>query len=128
MSYQTDFSRTVSRAANWSRYAAYISFVNVGLGMLQLIVAVLNGNMNLLGAFSFLVSGCITLIMSIHLLRFSTIQMTANKEQSASESGVGFYHMRIYFMMMGILFLISIGLISLFLCLAVIAGIVGSIT
>lgn len=114
----------IETSITWARYAAIISFVNLGLSLLQLLIGVISGNIDFVKTFGFLISAAITLVMSINLLNYSKFaKIGANNADSVSLYQ-SLHHLRIYFIVMGILFMIAIGLLGLFLIFGIITAII----
>lgn len=122
-----EIKASLTNAMIWGRYAAMISFINLGLGFLQLIIGALKGNLNVFTTlFTFLVSAVITLVMSINLLNFSRATKNGILYEDSAHLNKALYHLRIYFIVMGVLFLIVIGLLALFLIIAIIAALLST--
>lgn len=122
-----EFKTSMTNAMIWGRYAALISFINLGLGFLQLIIGALKGNLNVFTTlFTFLLSAVITLVMSINLLNFSKATRNGILYEDSVHLNKALYHLRIYFIVMGVLFLIVIGLLILFMIIAVIAALIST--
>jgi len=114
----------IATTVTWARYAAILSFVNLGLTFLQLIIGAVKGNLNVFGSvFSFIISGVITLVMSINLLNYSNYAKSSLDNGDSILLNQALYHLRTYFIVMGILFLIIIGLLLLFVFIAIMVAI-----
>jgi hypothetical protein len=114
----------VATTVTWARYAAILSFVNLGLTFLQLIIGAVKGNLNVFGSvFSFVISGVITLVIGINLLNYSNYAKSSLDNGDSVLLYQALYHLRTYFIVMGILFLIIIGLLLLFVFIAIMAAI-----
>lgn len=106
----------------WAKYAAIVSFINLGLGILQMFIGILKGNM--VGTvFTFFVSSIITLIMSVSLFRFAKLASQSLDSSDILQFENALSHLRTYFKVMGILFLIIIGLLALFVLIALLVNI-----
>ncbi len=117
----------IATTVTWARYAAVLSFVNLGLAFLQLIVGAIKGNLNIFGTvLSFIISGVITLVMSINLLNYSKYAKSSLDNGDSVHLYQALYHLRTYFIVMGVLFLIIISLLILFVLIAIIAAIVAA--
>jgi hypothetical protein len=114
----------IATTVTWARYAAILSFVNLGLTFLQLIIGAVKGNLNVFGSvFSFVISGVITLVMGINLLNYSNYAKSSLDNGDSVLLYQALYHLRTYFIVMGILFLIIIGLLLLFVFIAIMVAI-----
>ena len=114
----------IATTVTWARYAAILSFVNLGLTFLQLIIGAVKGNLNVFGSvFSFIISGVITLVMGINLLNYSNYAKSSLDNGDSVLLYQALYHLRTYFIVMGILFLIIIGLLLLFVFIAIMVAI-----
>ena len=114
----------VATTVTWAGYAAILSFVNLGLTFLQLIIGAVKGNLNVFGSvFSFVISGVITLVMGINLLNYSNYAKSSLDNGDSVLLYQALYHLRTYFIVMGILFLIIIGLLLLFVFIAIMVAI-----
>lgn len=62
----------IKYSLQWAKYAAIVSFINLGLGILQMCIGLVKGNV--VGTvFTFFLSSLITLIMSASLFRFAKL-------------------------------------------------------
>ncbi|MEN9339887.1 MAG: hypothetical protein RIQ62_1199 [Bacteroidota bacterium] len=111
-------------SVKWARYAAILSFMNLGLGLLQMLVGWTSGGAVRIGTlFTFLASAGITLVMSINLYQYVKYSRQAKLTHDAGLMGRALYHLRIYFTVMGILFVIITTLVMLFLLLGLLVKI-----
>jgi len=111
-------------SVKWARYAAMLSFMNLGLGLLQMLVGWTSGGAVRIGTlFTFLASAGITLVMSINLYQYVKYSRQAKLTHDAGLMGRALYHLRIYFTVMGILFVIITTLVMLFLLLGLLVKI-----
>jgi hypothetical protein len=121
----SNIQRKLTLAVRWAKYAATISFLNLGLGLFQMMIGVLKGSLNITGAFVLsLISTIITLILSINLLNFSKYANEGLLKNQSTSVYKGLYHLRAYFIVMGILFLIAIGLLVLFIVTGIISTLI----
>jgi hypothetical protein len=98
----------------WARYAAIISLINLGLSLLQLIVGFIKGNpFILVTVLFFIISTSIGLVLSINLLRYSSYAKAGIQAENSTAFYQSLYHLKIYFLVMGVLFLIAITLLIL---------------
>ena len=112
-------------SAFWAKYAAIISFVNLGLGFLQILIGVVKGDINMIGTFfTFLISAGITLVMSINLIRFAKYTHEGVQTCDPIQFEQAFRNLRNYFIVMGVIFLVVIFLLALFLLIAFIAALI----
>jgi hypothetical protein len=106
----------LSRSAKWARYLAYITFASVGLSFLQLIFGIINNKGSMAGnIFSFIISTVITLILATNLLSFSKYANMGLLQKDRVFFTQAFTHLKNYFLVIGAIFLILLGLLALFI-------------
>lgn len=104
----------ITISATWARYAAILSFVSVGISALQLIVGILKDNSSVLGSlFSFLISTVISIVLAISLLNYSKHTTNSLNQNDNARLFHGLNQLKIYFTIMGVLFIIVLGLLAL---------------
>lgn len=95
----------------WARYGAILSFINLGLGLLQMIVNGIKGDASFLGAlFSFIISAVISIIMAVNLLKYSKLCKDSLTTNDSMQLQQALHHLKMYFTIMGIIFIIVIAL------------------
>ena len=77
-----------------------------------------------LSVFFFLVSTVITFVLSINLLRYSKHAGNGLSHGDSSQLYQALFHLRIYFIVIGTLFLIAIGLLVLFFIVGILSVII----
>ncbi|HNB81836.1 MAG TPA: hypothetical protein PLP34_00185 [Chitinophagaceae bacterium] len=106
----------------WARYAAWLSFLNLSLGLLQLLLGIIRGNIPAPGAtITFLISGGITFLMSFQVYRFARLGKRGLDSGEELAMNNALRHLRAYFKIMGILFIIIAGLLTLLSLITLIA-------
>jgi hypothetical protein len=110
--------KEIASTIEWSKYAAYISIFGIAIGLLQIIVGLIKGNASLI---SFLISSAISLVMSINLLNYSKLMESGLNNHSSSDLSQALHHLKTYFTIMGVLFIIAISLVLLGLIISIIA-------
>jgi len=121
----TTIKKNIATTIVWARYAAIISLINLGLSFLQLLVGFIKGNpFMFLTVFFFLVSTVITFVLSVNLLKYSNHAESGINRGDSTQLYQALFHLRIYFIVIGILFLIAIGLLLLFFLVAIISVII----
>ncbi|MBK7762920.1 MAG: hypothetical protein IPI46_06050 [Bacteroidetes bacterium] len=112
----------IKYSLQWAKYAAIVSFINLGLGILQMCIGLVKGNM--IGTvFTFFLSSLITLIMSASLFRFAKLATISLEASDSIQFEKALSYLKMYFKVMGILFLIIIGLLALFVLIALLVNI-----
>lgn len=129
MEYSTELSENTKqhllRSVGWARYAALLSYMSIGIGLLQLLVGVIRGNASILTTIiSFLISTAISLVMAINLMHFARLSKESLEQADAHRLEVALSHLKTYFMIMGILFIIAL----VFLVLGLLIGILVAAT
>ncbi len=113
----------IATTVTWARYAAIISLVNLGLSLIQLIMGFMKGNPFIFfTVFAFVISTVITLVLAINLLRYSTYANTGITKDDSHGLYQAIFHLRIYFVVIGVLFLIAISLLTLLLLFGVLSA------
>lgn len=106
--------KQMASTISWSKYAAIISIAGIGIGLLQFIVGLLKGNTSVLSSLiSFLISSAISLVMSINLLNYSKLLKQGLSSHNSSDLYQALFHLKNYFTIMGVLFIIAISLVFL---------------
>jgi hypothetical protein len=109
----------------WARYAALLSIINLGLGLIQIIVGAIKNDPNVLGSvFSFIISGVISLVMAVNLFKFSNLTKSSIEQNETTQLTQALYHLKVYFSIMGVLFIIMLSLLALGLLIFLIALVV----
>lgn len=109
----------------WARYAALLSIINLGLGLIQIIVGAVKNDPNVLGSvFSFIISGVISLVMAVNLFKFSNLTKSSIEQNETTQLTQALYHLKVYFSIMGVLFIIMLSLLALGLLIFLIALVV----
>jgi len=112
----------IASTIEWSKYAAYISILGIAIGFLQIIVGLIKGNASILASLiSFLISSAISLVMSINLLNYSKLIKSGINNHSSSDLYQALHHLKTYFTIMGVLFIIAISLVFLGLIISLLA-------
>jgi len=110
-------------SAGWARYAAILSFVGVGLGLLQIVVGLIKGDASIMTAFmSFSISAIISIVMAVNLMKFSTLSKESLAQRDAHRLDVALSHLKTYFVIMGVLFIIAISLLVLGLLIGILVA------
>lgn len=110
---------------SWARYAALLSIINLGLGLIQIIVGAIKNDPNVLGSvFSFIISGVISLVMAVNLFKFSNLTKSSIEQNETTQLTQALYHLKVYFSIMGVLFIIMLSLLALGLLIFLIALVV----
>ena len=105
----------MAKSAKWARYLAYITFASVGLSFLQLIFGIIANKGSIASTvFNFIISTVITTILAMNLLNFSkNIHLGLfNKDHLYFTQALT--HLKNYFLVIGVIFLILLGLLALF--------------
>jgi hypothetical protein len=108
--------KEIASTIEWSKYAAYISILQIAIGLLQIIVGLIKGNASIFASLiSFLISSAISLVMSINLLNYSKLIKSGINNHSSSDLYQALHHLKTYFTIMGVLIIILVllGLIGL---------------
>jgi|688.fasta_scaffold1114418_2 hypothetical protein len=106
----------------WARYAALLSIINLGLGLVQIIIGAIKNDANVLGSvFSFIISGVISLVMAVNLFKFSNLTKSSIEQNETTQLTQALYHLKVYFSIMGVLFIIMLSLLALGLLIFLIA-------
>ena len=127
--------KEIASTIEWSKYAAYISIFGIAIGLLQFIVGLIKGiglqqfivglikgNASIFASLiSFLISSAISLVLSIYLLTYSKLMDSGLNNHSSSDLSQALHHLKTYFTIMGVLFIISISLVFLGLIISIIA-------
>jgi hypothetical protein len=114
--------KEIASTIEWSKYAAYISIFGIAIGLLQIIVGLIKGNASIFASLiSFLISSAISLVMSINLLNYSKLMESGLNNHSSSDLSQALHHLKTYFTIMGVLFIIAISLVLLGLIISIIA-------
>lgn len=101
-------------SAGWARYAALLSYLSVGLGFLQIVAGIIKGDASIMTAFmSFSISSIISIVMAVNLMKFSRLSRESISQQDAHRLDVALSHLKTYFVIMGVLFIIAISLMVL---------------
>lgn len=114
----------LQKSAVWSRYLAIISIVALGLSVLQTIIGIMKGVGSMASSIlGLIISGVITFVMANNLLKFSSFTKSSLDTGDSSQLNEGFYHLKIYFTIMGVLCIIilSLGALGLLIGLLVAA-------
>lgn len=114
----------LQKSAVWSRYLAIISIVTLGLSVLQTVIGLMKGVGSMASSIlGLIISGVITFVMANNLLKFSSFTKSSMDTGDASQLNEGFYHLKIYFTIMGVLCIIilSLGVLGLLIGLLVAA-------
>lgn len=127
--FESTVQTQIRKSIRWARVSAIVSFISLGLGLLQVVIASILGNVNLFGSIlSFLVSSVISLILSLQLFQFAKKANIGLDTQDTIHFKQSFSHLKIYFILMGVLFLIIVCLLLLFLFIALIASIFSTLS
>ena len=117
----TALKNQISITITCARYAAIVSLVNLGLSLIQLIIGFVKGNPFIFFTLLlFLISTAITLVLAINLFKYAGHAERSISNEDSTELYQALYHLRNYFLVMGALFLIIIGLIGIFILFAII--------
>ncbi|QLH46779.1 MAG: hypothetical protein HWD58_14800 [Bacteroidota bacterium] len=93
---------SLAKSAVWSRYLAIISIVTLGLSVLQTVIGLMKGVGSMASSIlGLIISGVITFVMANNLLKFSSFTKSSMDTGDASQLNEGFYHLKIYFTIMG---------------------------
>lgn len=112
----------IASTIQWSKYAGIISIVGIGIGLLQIIVGLIKGNTSILTSLiSFLISSAISLVMSINLLNYSKLIKSGINNHSSADLYQALHHLKTYFTIMGVLFIIAIAFVFLGLLISLLA-------
>ena len=104
-----DTRQHLFQSAGWARYAALLSYISVVIGLLQLLVGVIRGDGSIMTTMmSFLISTAISLVMAVNLMHFARLSRQSLEQADAHRLEVGLSHLKTYFMIMGILFIIAL--------------------
>lgn len=111
------------RSAGWARYAALLSYISIGIGLTQLLIGVLRGDASIVTTMiSFLISTAISLVMAINLMHFARLSKESLEQADAHRLEVALSHLKTYFMIMGILFIIALAFLVLGLLIAILVA------
>jgi len=112
------------QTVSWARYSGIISIVNLILSFFQFAVGGIKGNpLFMLSFFGFIISGAISLYMAINLLNYAKFLKMGIEQENSTKIYEALYHLRVYFKIIGILFIVLLSLIALFIIVAIIAAI-----
>jgi hypothetical protein len=111
------------KSAQWSRYLAIISFVGLALSIIQTVVGIVVGQDGAAsGIIGLVISGVITFIMASNLMNYSKLTKLSMETGDGAQLSQAFYHMKIYFTIMGVLCIIMISLLVLGILIALLVG------
>jgi hypothetical protein len=95
----------------WAKYGAILSFINLGLGLLQMIVNGIKGDASFFGSLlSFIISAVISIVMAVNLLKYSKLCKDSLTTSDSYQLQQALHHLKMYFTIMGIIFIIGISL------------------
>lgn len=115
----------LSKSAKWAKYLAYITFISVGLSFLQLVLGIIaNKGSIALSIFVFIISTVITLILAVCLFYFSKYTEIGLRNGDNLYFTQALHNLKIYFIVIGVIFLIVLSLIALFILVLTISSIV----
>ncbi len=118
----TETKSKLQTTVTWARYAAILSIINLALALLQIIVGVIKQDTNVLGSiFSFIISGVISLVMAVNLFKYSNLTRSSIEHNETTQLTQALYHLKVYFTIMGVLFIIMLSLLALGLIIFLIA-------
>ncbi|MBL7765185.1 MAG: hypothetical protein JNJ58_03755 [Chitinophagaceae bacterium] len=118
-------SAAIKASTQWAKYAGVLTIVNLGLSFLQLILGFFKSNPGLFGSMiSFLLSAVISLVMAINLLNYAKHARYGIQNGNSTSLYQALYHLKVYFTVMGVLFLIALGL----MLLGILIGLITMIT
>lgn len=122
LNFQENTANEIHSSAKWAKASAYVSIIGIAFGLLQFIVGFMKGNDSILSSLlSFLISGAISLVMAIQLLNYSKHIQAGLLGQQTHAINQAFHHLKTYLAIMGVLFIISIGLLMLGLIISILA-------
>jgi len=106
----------LSKSAKWAKYLAIITFASVGLSFLQLVFGIIANKGNIISTvFSFIISTVITMILAVNMLNFSKHSNLGLTTKDKVYFTQAFLHLKNYFIVIGVIFIILLGLLALFL-------------
>lgn len=106
----------LSKSAKWAKYLAIITFASVGLSFLQLVFGIIANKGNIISTvFSFIISTVITMILAVNMLNFSKHSNLGLATKDKVYFTQAFLHLKNYFIVIGVIFIILLGLLALFL-------------
>ncbi len=105
----------LSKSAKWARNLAYITFASTGLSFLQLVFGIIANKGSIAGSvFSFIISTVITVILAVNLLNFSKYTNLGLNSRDNVFLTQALTHLKNYFVVIGVIFMILLGLLALF--------------
>jgi len=106
---QKDTQLSIRQCILWSRLSGLLSILNILLGIVQFGIGFIKGNSTAFaGAYSFLLSTLISILIAYQLLSFATRLKKGLNNQRHQEFLLAFRNIKIFFLIMGILFIILI--------------------
>lgn len=111
--------------SKWAKFSAYFSILNIFLGAFQLIIQGAKGDTSVYGAiFSFLISTILSIVIAINLLKFSRLSKYSTEYTDEIMLPNAFYHLKIYFSIIGVLMIILTSLVLLGISIGILAAII----
>lgn len=115
-------SAAIQASTVWARYAGILTIANLGLSLIQLILGFFKPNPAIFGSMiSFILSAVISLVMALNLLNYAKHARNGIQHGNSTSLYQALYHLKVYFTVMGVLFLIALGLMLLGILIGLIA-------
>ncbi len=105
-------SKVIDQCVLWARICGFLSVANILLGLVQMGIGFIKGNESFSnGLLSFGLSTLFSLLISFNLLQFASRLQKGVQQQDAISIHQSLGHLRVFFMTMGFLFIISLFLL-----------------
>ncbi|MBP6624055.1 MAG: hypothetical protein KA198_02720 [Chitinophagaceae bacterium] len=111
--FETEATRKViDQCVLWARVCGFLSVANILLGLVQMGIGFIKGNESFgNGILSFGLSTLFSLLISFNLLQFASRLQKGVQQQDVLSIHQSLGHLRVFFMTMGFLFIISLFLL-----------------
>jgi hypothetical protein len=121
-SMNTGVKDMILSSSKWARIAAIFSIINIGLGFAQMFLGTIKGDPNIISSLlPFIISGTISLVMAVNLLNFSKHVKIGAELGDKAHLSKSFSHLKVYFTIIGVIFVILLSLLALGLLIFTIA-------
>ncbi|HMN31740.1 MAG: hypothetical protein IT215_03945 [Chitinophagaceae bacterium] len=114
----------LNKSAQRAKLFSYLTIISVALGFIQLVVGIMNNTGNLLSLFPFIIQTVISLVLAYNLFKYASFISKYEQSKDSSFFSVSLGHLKNYFIVFGVLFIILFSLILFGILISILAMII----
>lgn len=113
---ESELQLNIEKSAKQAKLFSMITFASIAISLLQLIIGLVSKNeIKVMQVFGFVISSVITLVLAINMLRFSKMINQFQQTKDSTFFTLAFSYLKNFFIVLGVIFIILLGLLVLYL-------------